>query len=1107
MDIGTQDTQSLHLSQHALTCIDISVDEKQNICASCLNFPFMGETSIFHFNEFPMTIDRRKFIQATGTLAFASFLDLLPLDIKSFVQFPDETWHLRIGTYVQSGSRHVLKGITVNEFTKETVVRDLNPETIDVFFHPYGSEFDIELYEPLMNYLKGGGCWLNLGGVPLSTPVRPDGHGNNIGNPQTGYCRHIGITQSYRVAAENIVRYVQASEGLEHDITIPVSNSEGMAIHAINELYLRLADKKYYPDEEGSDGPRNSVVRPLVLGLDKNDTPIAAPVIAIDHIDGPFKGGKWVFVTHDGGMDNESVLALVRYAAQGAEVLHVRPAFACYHAGEIPELTARLFHAPKSSSDQETRHCEIRITDSSGSNILQQNRLKILGGDISSIKIPINIAFKEKLKPGFYRVEATLLNNDRPSGAKATSGFWMFDRNLLESGPDLAVNDAYFIRDGKPFPVTGTTYMSSETHRQFLLEPTPAAWDRDFALMKKTGINMIRSGIWTGWKKYMGADGHIDEGCLRALDAFLLTACRYDIPVIFTFFAFLPETWGGENPFLDPRAVAMQKKFIGGIAARYRNVKNLLYDFINEPSFCSPKQLWSCRPNYDRYEAAAWRSWLEEKYPDVSNDERQAILGERYRLPADRALDLPPLEEFEEVNFIGQNAPLRTVDYRLFAQDAFAGWAKQMAAAVHAAGGTRQLATIGQDEGATADRPSPFFFFDAVDFTSMHNWWYNNDLVWDNVMTGVPGKPNLIEETGVMFYETLEGTPWRSEDDVAALLERKLAISLGAGGAGFLEWIWNTNPYMPSDNEAAIGLYRTDGTAKPELKPVSMFCKFFRENADRMKGRKAPDVAMVIPHANLFSPWNTADESSRKCIRALSFGHGLQVQGFSEYALNRLKVSQKLIIVPSPGVMSPKVCELLFRKVEEGAILAISGPFDLDEFHLPAGNMSQVELPVATRPVRAEEILLLDDNTSLRLTFGGNKVHRLRKTVDGDQNPPKIRIIPKGKGKIIWSPLPVENADAMDVIEKYYRFIVQQAILPPAIEATDKPSSVLILSVQFSNSILLTAASESDRDESINCIHRKSGKSYTIGLTAGRTALAFIDSTTGDLLASLGKIS
>jgi hypothetical protein len=55
--------------------------------------------------------------------------------------------------------------------------------------------------------------------------------------------------------------------------------------------------------------------------------------------------------------------------------------------------------------------------------------------------------------------------------------------------------------------------------------------------MKAAGVNMIRTGIWTGWKKYMTEPGKLNEATLRAFDAFLLTAHKHDIPVIFNFFA------------------------------------------------------------------------------------------------------------------------------------------------------------------------------------------------------------------------------------------------------------------------------------------------------------------------------------------------------------------------------------------------------------------------------------------------------------------------------------------------------------------------------------------------------------------------------------------
>src|ERR1051326_6927874 len=140
--------------------------------------------------------------------------------------------------------------------------------------------------------------------------------------------------------------------------------------------------------------------------------------------------------------------------------------------------------------------------------------------------------------------------------------------------------------------------------------------------MKAAGIYMVRTGIWTGWTHYMMDVGAPAEGPLRALDAFVLTARKFDIPVIFTLFAFLPESWGGANPYLDPRSLNAQKEFVTAIARRYRDVREIVWDLINEPSFCNPQYLWQCRPNYDRRSEEAWQTWLKERYAAPSDEAR-----------------------------------------------------------------------------------------------------------------------------------------------------------------------------------------------------------------------------------------------------------------------------------------------------------------------------------------------------------------------------------------------------------------------------------------------------------------------------------------------------
>ena len=504
-------------------------------------------------------------------------------------------------------------------------------------------------------------------------------------------------------------------------------------------------------------------------------------------------------------------------ASLGAVRLDVRPTLACYRDGERPSVTVGYQSFPRETQPL-TTSCHLTVFDERGAR-LGHTEVALSGTTAAAAATAdLGAALPDPLAPGLYRVEAVLSGAGREE--RRTTGFWVWDEALLAGGAPLVAGESGFTRGGEPYPVTGTTYMASDVHRKFLLLPNPWLWDRDFAEMKRGGVNLVRTGIWTGWKVLMPRVGEFREDALRALDAWLLTARRHDVPVIFTLFAFLPETWGGENAYLDPQAVEAQRAFVTAIASRYGKMNDLLWDLINEPSFCNKDHLWSCRPNDDRFERAAWGAWIAERYPDA----------------ADRApfADLPALDDFKP----GSGADALVREYRLFAQATFPRWVREMTAALRANGNPRQLVTVGQDEAGTNDSPNNLFLAPDLDFTCVHNWWLNDALVWDGVMTKAPGKMNLVEETGVMFSGRPAGIEPRWEEYARNLLERKMVISLAQSG-GFVEWVWNSNCYMASDNEAAIGFLRADGTAKPELESFLALAAFTAAAARHLVGREA----------------------------------------------------------------------------------------------------------------------------------------------------------------------------------------------------------------------------------------------------------------------------
>ncbi|HJT66006.1 MAG TPA: cellulase family glycosylhydrolase [Pyrinomonadaceae bacterium] len=1000
-------------------------------------------------------LPRRKFLQGLGGAAAISALPSVakPQTKRSVAIFFEHGF-----PRIQTGELNL--DFPGTFLTEQELIARLNTRDFDLFINPYGSAFPKRAWRTILEYLRAGGNWLNLGGVPLSRPVVRTASGWRAEPYQASYHKRLGITHFFPVQVGKIARYESELREL----------ADSFRAAEVYELYIRLSSTNNEPDEAGSDGPHEGGVESLVFGLNRDGRRIAAPIVQVDRWQAEFAGGRWVFANFDGPLTANAVRVLAERAARGAVKFRVRSEFACYGPGEVPSLSIELI-GRKTPVNTEVR-------SPSG---------QLVKGSIS--------------EAGLYTIKARI--DDHGSELTHESGFWVYDAELLKRRKPLTVDKHFFYRDAKVFPVTGTTYMASDVHRRFLFEPNPRVWDRDFAAMKTAGVNMVRTGIWTGWKKYMPELGKVNEGVLRAFDAFLLTAHKHDIPVIFTFFAFLPETWGGANAYLDPRAVKAQQQFVSAFAERCRDVDDVLWDFINEPSFCSPKYLWNCRPNYDEFEKAAWKQWLRERYPATSDEELMGQLQQRWRTTRDDVLELPKLQDFESVHLIDDRQPLKTLDYRLFAQDMFIRWLRQMTTAVRSNGNAKQLITVGQDEAGLGDSPNMQFFAPYTDFTSIHNWWNNDDIVWDSVLAKTPSKASLVEETGVMFYERADGDePWRSEQEVANLLERKMAISLAADGAGFVEWIWNTNPYMNSTNEVGIGFHRVDGTAKPELEPFLAIAKFMGQHGSLLRDREPEQVVMVAPHSQMFSPRGFAQEATRRCVRAMYYHCGVAMQAVSEYALADYAGETKLIIVPAPGVLTQQCWDALMRRAQAGATVAITGVTNGDEHSLPVqqtesfavGKKEYLVRFEGEKIQRVERAAIFTDTRPgpAASSKPGSTVRGLTRN-EGDS----ALVEHVGRGRLIRCALPLELGDAMEALAAFYRFAMDQARVAPRFMTTPRTPAVLVLPSVFCEVVLYTFVSEIDRDTTMQVTDLETKARFVVNVPAGRTSLTIIDRRSG----------
>jgi hypothetical protein len=1032
---------------------------------------------------------RRKFLKTIGSAAVATAIPNVilgaPSEAPSIAVFWEPEFRAIQGhDYTRDALQQVLQSFAVAFLNERDLIAQLNTNQFDLLVTPYGSAFPKRAWPAILKYLRDGGNWLNLGGVPLSRPIVRAGTVWRVEPKQTTYHKQLGITHAFPVNAST---YRSSRSRLDQ------TKDE------FYELYVRLSSSNNEPDEAGSDGPHEGIVQPLVLTLNSDSRVIAAPVIQIDRLLGEFAGGRWVLANLTSSIDRPTLALIAQRAVQGASRFEVKSDFASYKAGETPTISIELFRPKGDLQKLVTGDCSIEVRNSPERALWSSNvKLKAEGTKATgSVKLPDNV----KLAPGMYKVEVWLAW--QPDYLVHENGFWIYDEALLARGMPLTVDEHWFYRDEAPgrevFPVTGTTYMASDKHRRFLFEPNPFVWDKDFRAMKEAGVNMVRTGIWTGWKKYMPEPGRVDEATLRAFDAFLLTAHKYDIPVIFTFFAFLPETWGGANAYLDPRAVQAQQQFISAFTNRCGHIDDVIWDLINEPSFCSPKHLWNCRPNYDAHEQAAWKQWLKDRYPTITAGEQTNPLQLVWRTTADDTLDLPKLQDFDSVNLIDDRVPLKTLDYRLFAQDMFKRWVRQMTTAIRSNGNKNQLITVGQDEAGVGDSPNMQFFADEIDFTSLHNWWNNDDLVWDSVQAKTPTKLSLMEETGVMFYEKADGgASWRSEQDVSRLLERKLAISFAVHGAGFIEWIWNTNPYMNSTNEVGIGFHRVDGSMKPELEPFIKIAQFMARYGQLLKQRLPEPVVMVIPHSQMFTPRSFAHEATRRCVRAMYYHCGVPVQAVSEYTIDEYSKGASLLIVPSPRVLTEKCWTRLVDHAQRGATVAITGAIDLNDHWLPSPKLNpQAE----SRPVSETEAITIGAREYL-VRYEGEKMQRIEKAVVETPVRPLVYEYENG-GKIVWSTLPLELGDSMPALVAFYRFALAEARATANFTVSPQTPGVLVVPTFFHKVVLYTFISEIDRDTRMLVTHNLTRTRFPVTIPAQRTAMVLLERETGRIVGRL----
>lgn len=964
----------------------------------------------------------------------------------------------------------------------------------DVFVNLHGPYFLKGAWPSILGQLRAGTGFIHAGGAPFRIPCYQKNGNWILEREQTAYHQTLNIHEVLPVAPEPIDRLAA-----NPDLPLLENKEHLFSIEATKNFILHVSKTSVFPKEMGSSGPMDAVIRPLLKGISNDGREVAAPVVLIENTNGDFKGGRWLFINQIlderfwSAQGAEALMEWVYFSACGVTEMWLKTNYAMYEEAERPEIRLQVQHTQNAECQW-----QFSITIEKENETVAETKLFVESNtDLTFLQ------YRPKLKvtPGFYQITC-IAAAETGERRVLHQGFWGMDRKLLSEGEPLAIGRDYFHKNGRPFPIVGMTYMTSDVARYYLFLPNPYLWEKDFRQMKKAGINYIRTGIWTGWQQMMFADGHTREDVLRAIDAFILCAKKHDLEVTFTFFSFTPEMWQGVNPYLDPRSVEAQKRFVVSIVSRHAETTNVQWDLINEPSLFDPDHTFAGpRTLGDRFDRAHFIDWLKVRHENIRElQERWNTTNEE--LPDFTAVTLPRASEinFDLQDMLAGKKGLKWLDYTLYTMDIHNKWASELTDTIKKIV-PDQLVTVGQDEALGAQRPSPLFYGEAVDYTTNHTWWLLDQLLWDGIFSKTAGKPNLIQETGIMYVESPDNQAKRSEAELRNILERKYAYAFAAAGAGAVQWLWNTNYYMDNINESNIGAVRADGTEKPEAKVSYDFGDFINNIRDLFGDRELETIGVVFPYSNDFSNRPLAFDATTKLTRVLAYELNRPFRAISEYHLEDLETdTPKLLIIPSAHNFDTEAFLQILSIVEEkGITLLITGPLNLDAYWNKTTRAEELFGPTNLKNVVREEALQIGGH-SYPVSFGDRRIGEVWIEVPKKGSAATLQEITYGQGKVIWSPLPLELNERTDVLRAVYHHAIQKASIPEELQwlKGDTPG-IYGRKLKFPGGNLFVFVSEYGLDQKVKVKDTSTDGIYGFTLVSDRSVL-FATDTKGHIL-------
>ncbi len=951
---------------------------------------------------------------------------------------------------------------------------------VDLLIYSLGRHFHEPTWGTVCDYFRNGGHLLSLGCRPFSVPFHVVSEAVELGEPTDAALHDLKIADTFIETG-----------AFEHPEVCGVSprfaflTETGLpAMSATGSLDVRLATR---PQEDEPHYARHGV-REAELDVactirDPAGRSTAAPIVRINHYD----GGRWTalnFEPAEGGFyDSPAGRELLgQVLAAGLREgwrLAVGSQYARYYPNEKVEFGASGRRLAGDDGDV-PRQLKLDIVDMARPG----------GEPIYRFTVPVEaegfdwVIDDLPLDEGRYDVVARLEVNGCCIAERRTGFYILSDaaaRRVASQAPrleiDASVAPDYCVVDGRPFPMTGSTFMVPDNYRDCFSDLNVAAARQEMARLRRMGVNILRSGVWTSYGLIYAREGGFREKALRSMDAYFLCAAEAGLAVQFVPSAFVMNCWNREaSMFHDPAVRSRVMRCFRQFAERYAGWPGVQLDIINEPSYAAFRhgQLWQrARPIGDPHELAVWHQWLRRRY-----DGDIARLRATWGATADELRDfddarLPRDNEFlsNYSGHCGYTLWARLADFYAFADDTFAEWVREICGIVRAAD-PKMLVMLGRDETLRVPTQQRDAYEGSIDVVNWHQWHREGAIFNEYCLNRVPGRPCCGQEMGVLPYKGPRNEERLSEEELRNQLERKLIYCLG----NWIQWQSHSDPTMDFHGENKLGMLRVDGTERPAAGLVRLLAWLEAAMADRLAGRREDreKLAVIVPTSLWFScDTHLGYMAADRAINAIHYHLKRQAYFVLESLLcsdNRAQIGRPaVVILPSPTILSERGWQFLLGMVrDEGVTLLVTGSPQQDEYWRGRDRLGDLGIVASEGNLANVERLRLDDRVfdctfreAFRLNLPGKVL--LRAVPDGTPVSEPLEVT-LGRGRVIYCPVPVELSDGIEpVVELYRRVLDRAAGLPPAlvrVEAADRCAAQFIYAVEYRDCTMVSLVNE-----------------------------------------------